>query len=131
MEQMTESPLEAQSSGIAAVVEPLYQVKGWIKFAGIMTIIGGAAQVLSLWGIIIAWLPIWMGVLLVSSANLLEQAYTTKDGTVMRQSFEKLGKYFKLIGIFIVVMLVIAIIGIIAAITIPALIGLKQASMGM
>jgi len=131
MEQTIMNTEEAQSSGIAAVVAPLYRVKGWIKFAGIMTIISGAFQVLSIWGIIIAWIPIWMGILLVSSANLLEQAHTAKNGTIMQQSFEKLGTYFKLMGIFIVVIIVLAILGIIAAIMIPALIGLQRASMGM
>ena len=54
---------------------PLYNVKGWIKFAGIMLIIGGALQVFTIWGIIIAWIPIWMGVIVISASNFLQKAY--------------------------------------------------------
>ncbi len=47
-----------ETSQLKRLSEPLYRVKGWIKFAGVMTIISGAFQVISIWGILIAWLPI-------------------------------------------------------------------------
>jgi hypothetical protein len=40
---------------------PIYQARGWLKFLGVLSFIGGIFQALSIVGIVIAWLPIWMG----------------------------------------------------------------------
>ena len=40
------------------VAEKLRSMKGWLKFLGILTIIAGALQVLTIVGIVFAWLPI-------------------------------------------------------------------------
>ena len=42
---------------------------GWMKFIGIMTIIGGCFQALTIFGLVIAWLPIWMGVVLTKAGS--------------------------------------------------------------
>jgi hypothetical protein len=34
---------------------------GWMKFLGVVSILEGALAVLTLWGILFAWLPIWPG----------------------------------------------------------------------
>ncbi len=116
----------AQSSAVKRLIEPLYQAKGWIKFAGIMSIISGALSVLSIGGIIVAWLPIWMGIVLMSSSKFIEKAYINDQERDMLTSLDKLRLYFKIFGIVLIVMLVIGIIGVIAAITIPAYIGMQQ-----
>jgi hypothetical protein len=110
-------------------LQPLYRANGWIKFVGVMSIIVGALSVLSISGIIIAWLPIWMGIILVSTSNLLDKSSRSHDEQALSESFEKMGKYFKLSGIFIIVMIILSIIGIIAAIMIPAIIGMQQGAM--
>ncbi len=122
---------EQAMSQLRKISDPLYKVKGWIKFAGIMTIISGALQILSIWGILIAWLPIWMGVLLVSSSNLLTKAYESESDEDMVMSFGKLGTYFKIFGIFMVVLIAVMILGILAAILIPTIIGMQQSGMGV
>lgn len=119
-----------QESQVQAHIAPLYGVKGWIKFAGIISIISGALQVLTIWGILFAWIPIWMGILLVKASNLVEQAHSTGSEQNMLTSFEKLGTYFKIYGIFMLVMMVVAVLGIVAAITIPAIMGMRQAATG-
>lgn len=119
-----------QGSQVSKHIAPLYGAKGWIKFAGIISIIGGALQVLTIWGILVAWIPIWMGILLVKSSDLIGQAHTTGSEESMLASFQKLATYFKIYGIFILVMIVIGIVGVLAAIMIPALIGLRTAATG-
>jgi len=116
----------AQASAVKRMIEPLYRAKGWIKFAGIMSIIYGAMNVLSVVGIIIAWLPIWMGIVLVSASKFIDKAYTDDQEADMVTSLDKLRLYFKIFGIVMIVMLVVAILGIIAAISIPAYIGMQQ-----
>ena len=114
------------------IVEPLYKTKGWIMFAGIMFVIQGAFFVLSIWGIIIAWLPIWLGVILITVSSKVRDAFETDNEEAAQTSLEKLGFYFKLQGIFIIVFIIGAfVIGILAAIAIPFLIEYQKEFMGM
>jgi hypothetical protein len=53
---------------------PIYQARGWLKFLGVLSIIGGIVQALSIVGIIIAWLPIWMGVLMFQAGSSIDAA---------------------------------------------------------
>ena len=56
---------------------PLYKGKSWLKFYGIITIITGVLAALSIVGILYAWLPVWLGVLVNGAANKVEMAYHT------------------------------------------------------
>ncbi len=47
---------------------------GWLKFVGIVTIVSGALAALSVVGIIFAWIPIWLGILLMQAAARAENA---------------------------------------------------------
>ncbi len=53
---------------------PLYRARGWLQFLGVMSILSGVITALTLFGIIIAWLPIWMGALMFQAAERLEAA---------------------------------------------------------
>jgi hypothetical protein len=96
-----------QTGIIREISFPLYSCKGWMKLVGVMSIIGGALQVLTIFGIIIAWLPIWTGVLLFQSANAIQQAHETDSRDAMGRSLSKLRTYFIITG-------VLTLIGIIA-----------------
>jgi hypothetical protein len=78
---------------------PLYNCKGWMKLVGVMSIIGGALQVLTIFGIIIAWLPIWTGILLFQSANAITEAYEGDNQAAMTRSLLKLKTYFIIMGV--------------------------------
>jgi hypothetical protein len=119
------------NSLIRRLVEPLFVAKGWLKFAGVMMIIQGVFTIFSIWGIIICWIPIWLGVILLSVAGHIERAYDTENEEEVNQSMEKLAKYFRINGIFMVVMLVVAVIGLVAAIAIPAFVTAMQAAKQM
>ncbi len=110
---------------VRRISEPLYRAKGWIKLAGILLIVQGVFSILSIWGILICWLPIWMGVILMSASNELETAYATEDEAALTTSMGKLGTYFKIFGIFAIVM------AILAALLIPAIVAARDAGAGM
>ena len=105
--------MEQQTDGVRdllrAVGFPIYQGRNWIKFLGVLSIIQGIVMVFTLVGIIIAWLPIWMGVILYQSAAKMEQAYVAGDKGGFYDSMSKLKLYFVIQG-------VMALIGIIFAI---------------
>ena len=99
-----------QTGTIKELSIPLYQCKGWMKLVGIMSIIGGALQVLTIIGIIVAWLPIWTGVLLFQSASAIEQAYLGGSQDAMTRSLSKLKTYFIIMGILTLIAVIAMIL---------------------
>lgn len=90
--------------------QPLASGKGWMKFVGIVSIIHGALIALSIIGLVIAWLPIWMGLLLMRSANAIERAQLSGDADALKESLAKLRTYFVVLGVLILVGIIISAI---------------------
>jgi len=88
---------------------PIYQGRNWIKFLGVMSIIQGVVMVFTIVGILIAWLPIWMGVILYQSATKMEQVYATGDKGGFHESMSKLKLYFMIQGIMALIGIVVTI----------------------
>ena len=88
---------------------PLYQGRGWIKFLGIMSIAQGAMAALTIVGAIVAWLPIWVGILLYQSATTMEKAYALGDKRTFAVAMGKLKTYFLIQGIVTLIGIIIAI----------------------
>jgi hypothetical protein len=68
---------------IRAISEPLFRAKFWLQLVGVMMIIYGVLVAITIIGIIIAWLPIWMGVLLFQCAGQIERAHAADDAGAM------------------------------------------------
>ncbi|MDR3444436.1 MULTISPECIES: DUF5362 domain-containing protein [Dyella] len=88
---------------IQDLIQPLASGKGWMKFLGIVFIIGGALYAITIVGIIIAWLPIWIGVLLLQSAGALERAQVSGDVAAMKEALTKLRSFFVIQGVMMIV----------------------------
>jgi len=86
---------------------PIFIGKGWMKFQGVLLILYGILVIFTIIGILICWIPIWMGALLIGSSNKIESARTTGSKADFHQSLSKIKTYFVING-------VIALIGIIA-----------------
>ncbi|MBS1261023.1 MAG: hypothetical protein MAG453_00342 [Calditrichaeota bacterium] len=116
MQETTAAP-QPQSGGDVELIKslsiPLYQAKGWLKLVGIFSIINGILIIFSLWGILICWLPIWMGVLLTKSAGLIERAQLSGDRSDFTQAMDKLKTYFTIQGVFLLIVIVVTVVGII------------------
>ena len=92
---------------------PLAAGKGWMKFLGIMFIIQGVFTALTIVGILIAWLPIWLGILLNQSATAIERAQTSGDEGAMRMSLDKLRTFFAIQGVLMLIGIIMGILGVI------------------
>ncbi len=79
---------------------------GWMKFLGVVSIIFGVLYVFTIWGIIFAWLPIWVGVILFQAAGDAETASLGMP-TRLLQFVQRLNKYFLIQGIATLVMLIV------------------------
>jgi hypothetical protein len=101
---------QAPSHSISDLIQPLASGKGWMKFVGIMFIIQGAVTALTIVGILIAWLPIWTGVLLVQSAGALENAQLSGDAFALKESLSKLRTYFVIQGVLYLVGIVLMVL---------------------
>ena len=78
---------------------PIYQARGWLKFLGVLSIISGVGSALSIVGIIFAWLPIWMGVLMFQAGSSIESAGQFGDKFAFLRSLGGLKTYFVLQGV--------------------------------
>ena len=66
---METDKLEFEENLVNEISYPLFSNRGWIKFLGILMLIYGIFVAISIVGIIIAWLPIWLGILLIEVFN--------------------------------------------------------------
>ncbi len=94
---------------------------GWAKFMGIMTIISGCLQVLTIFGIVIAWLPIWMGVVLTKAGSKAAEYADKGDMASLEAMTGQLKTYFVISGVLIIVSFALAIVVGIAWIVLLAL----------
>ena len=90
-----------------AVSAPLYQVKGWIKFIGIVLLVAGILYAITIIGLIVAWLPIWLGVLLIQVSRRLNDAYLAGDEPSLWDVLWKLKTFFKVSGVAILIYLIL------------------------
>jgi hypothetical protein len=92
-----------QAVGLQQLCEPLYDAKGWMKLAGILMVAMGILQALTCLGLIVAWIPIWMGVLLLGVSKLAEQAYAQDDISAFLEAMRKLKTFFTIMGVIFLI----------------------------
>jgi hypothetical protein len=85
---------------------PLYQARGWLKFVGIMMILGGIPSALALVGII----PIWQGVLLMQAASSIETAANTGQRYAFNSAMSNIKTFFIVNGILMLVGIVVGLL---------------------
>jgi hypothetical protein len=111
MERQLENEMLPSDSSYNDLLNISLSMNGWLKFLGIINIVSGAFTALSLVGIIIAWLPIWLGVLLIQAASNISNAKIKNDSNELVKMMEKLRLYFILQGIIFIVMIAFVVIG--------------------
>ena len=100
---------------------PIYQSRGWLKLVGVMTLIAGIFQALSLVGLVFAWIPIWQGILLMQAASSVETAETTGQRYALFASLSSLKTYFVIQGVLILIGLIMAVLSICVFVILPLL----------
>lgn len=91
------------------VALPLYEARAWMKLLGVVMVITGILTALTVVGIIIAWLPIWLGVLLFQAAERIERAFAIADEMLLREALAKLKTFFVIQGVLLLVYLAVAV----------------------
>ena len=98
---------------VQMLLASLIKNSGWMKFLGVFLIVYGVIVCISVIGIVIGWIPIWLGVLLCSSADRLAAVNERDSAEDAVESIEKLSLFFKISGIVTLVYVGILVIGIV------------------
>jgi hypothetical protein len=94
---------------VREISQPLANAASWMKFIGIMSIAYGVLMIFSIIGIIFAWLPIWLGVLLLRSAKGAQRAYASGMDGPIKESLRNLNSYFTINGVLIVIAITLSL----------------------
>lgn len=105
---------------VRRLIKPIDSAKGWMKLLGVLSIIYGVLLAITIIGLIIAWLPIWLGVLLWQGADKAEQAETSGTEADAVESLTKIKTIFTIYGVLALIGLVVAVLYIIVAIALIA-----------
>jgi len=107
---------------VRRVIRPLDESRGWMKFLAVMLYVLGGFYAITIIGLIVAWLPIWMGYLLWKSAAAAESANMTGNESDAIESLGRLKTLFTIQGVlalisvgFTLLWMVIMIAAVIAA----------------
>lgn len=84
-------------------------MNGWIKFLAIFSIAIGALYVLSIFGIILAWLPIWIGIILLKLANSTREV-AAGNAESLGDMMGSLKTFFIISGVATIISIVFSII---------------------
>lgn len=93
----------------AEVVAHLNRSRGWMKLVGVLMILGGVIQALTVVGIVVAWLPIWMGVQLTGAAADAETVVQRNDPAALASYHRRVGTFFTIQGVLAMLGLLVAI----------------------
>ena len=108
--------MELQDQVWEQLVASATKSKGWMKFLGIIMIIGGALNIVAVHtlGFLWAWIPIWLGILLLQAGNKATEFMVSKSPENLVEYLNKLSSYFKINAILSIILLII--LGILAII---------------
>ncbi|MFI0471823.1 DUF5362 family protein [Halomonas sp. HMF6819] len=92
---------------LKSIAEPLYRGKLWMQLIGVMLILGGVLTAITVVGIIVAWIPIWAGVVLFQAASASQRAYQSGDERELRFALSKLKTHFTIFGVLVLLYLLL------------------------
>lgn len=100
-------------NGPRELIEPLVRGKFWMQLIGVMLIISGVLTALSIVGIIVAWIPIWAGVVLMQAAGATQRAFDNEDLLELKHALGRLRIYFTIFGVLLLIYLILMVLGMI------------------
>ena len=114
----------AESGALPGLAVPLYRARGWMKFVGVAEIVSGVGLALTVMGLLVAWLPIWMGVVLFKAAGHTRRAVEESDPASLRAALDQLRTFFVLGGIQAILGVAVVVAAVLAgAATITSFLG--------
>ncbi|TVS20787.1 MAG: hypothetical protein EA424_02220 [Planctomycetaceae bacterium] len=104
----------SEDAGVVAirgVIEPLYRGKFWMQLLGVVSILYGVLLAITIVGLIVAWIPIWAGVVLIQAAGASSRAFESGDAVEMTRAMAKLKTYFTIFGVLMLIGIILTVVG--------------------
>ena len=76
----------------------MYRSIYWIRLTAISLITSGALITITGIGVLVAWLPILLGVLLLATARPIKRAYQDNDERALKFAMQRFSILFKIMG---------------------------------
>lgn len=92
----------------------------WLVIPAVSFILAGVLYGITIIGLIVAWLPIWLGVLLFQANKALESARASGQRSDIMTAVEKLELYFRINGILFIIGFVLTVVYMIFIFTVGA-----------
>lgn len=99
----------ATADRLTQFIYPLHQSRFWIQlFAGCLIFYGALLTVTGL-GILVAWLPIWVGVLLFMASKSIRYAYLNNDEQALIKTLQRFKSIFTILGLASVMLISVSL----------------------
>lgn len=105
--------VESGTVDVRTIIEPLHRAKFWMQLLGVVMILYGVLIALSIVGLIVAWIPIWAGVVLMQAAGGASRAFNDGNVLEMKHALAKLKTYFTIFGVLMLISLILTAIAMI------------------
>ena len=100
---------QTQSLDIRRLVYPLYQSLLWIRLFAACLIFYGALITVTGVGVLVAWLPMWIGVILLLASKSIATAYKENDEHAFMHSISRLKTIFITLGLSSIALIIASI----------------------
>lgn len=104
---------EVSSADIRTVIEPLHRGKFWMQLLAVVSILYGVLLALTIVGLIVAWIPIWAGVVLMQASGASSRAFQSGDALEMKHAMGKLKTYFTIVGVLMLISITVMVVSMI------------------
>lgn len=91
---------------INSLIFPLYQSLFWVRLFAACLVFYGALITVTGIGVLVAWIPIWIGMLLLLAGKAISLAYKENDEQAFMQFISRLKTIFTILGFTSVAMIV-------------------------
>ena len=98
------------------LLKPLINNRKWLNIVGVIAIGTGFLYIVSIVGILVCWIPIWLGVLLFQTSSNLEKFELSGNEENATLGLAKLVLFFKFVAIVSIASLVISLIVVVFAV---------------
>jgi DNA-directed RNA polymerase subunit RPC12/RpoP len=95
------------------VFTPLFRNAFYLRAAGWYLIIYSGVLAISIVGLVIFWLPLWLGICLRNAANEIDAGFATGDVRRFESASKNMSTYFVIIGVLSIVALIMTLIGVV------------------
>lgn len=100
---------QAQSLDIKKLVFPLYQSLLWMRLFAACLIFYGALITVTGIGVLVAWLPMWIGVILLLASKSIATAYNEENEQAFILSISRFKTIFVALGLSSVALIIASI----------------------